>query len=171
MELPDQGVRVRRTLTIERSPQDLYQFWRDVTRAPLYMDTIAQVTTTSERTSHWIMKGASGSTLEWDSTLTEDVPGQRIAWQTTGNSLMGHTGRVTFTPAPVLDKQGTIVTLEIDFQQSGGVLGTVMASPLGRAFGHLPEQQIRETLRHFKELMEAGEIPTIKGQPTGEGRK
>src|SRR5579884_3398995 len=64
MELPDQGVRVRRTLTIERSPQDLYQFWRDVTRAPLYMDTIAQVTTTSERTSHWIMKSASGSTVE-----------------------------------------------------------------------------------------------------------
>jgi len=42
---------------------------------------------------------------------------------------------------------------------------------IGKVSGHVPERQVLETLRHFKELMEAGEIPSIKGQPTGKGRK
>src|SRR5579863_9646043 len=36
--LPDQrGIRVRRSLTIRRSPQDLYTFWRHLGQAPRYM--------------------------------------------------------------------------------------------------------------------------------------
>jgi uncharacterized membrane protein len=34
-------------------------------------------------------------------------------------------------------------------------------------FGEEPNQTIREDLRRFKQLMEAGEIPTTKGQPSG----
>jgi len=38
-------------------------------------------------------------------------------------------------------------------------------------FGEEPEQQIREDLRRFKELMEAGEIATTDGQPHGRRSK
>jgi uncharacterized membrane protein len=38
---------------------------------------------------------------------------------------------------------------------------------LAKLFRHSPEQQAREDLRHFKQLMEAGEIPTTAGQPAG----
>jgi hypothetical protein len=34
-------------------------------------------------------------------------------------------------------------------------------------FGEDADQQIREDLRRFKQLMEAGEIPTTVGQPHG----
>ena len=33
--------------------------------------------------------------------------------------------------------------------------------------GENPEQQVREDLRHLKQVLEAGEIPTIDGQPMG----
>jgi hypothetical protein len=33
--------------------------------------------------------------------------------------------------------------------------------------GREPEVQVREDLRRFKALMEAGEIPTVVGQPSG----
>jgi uncharacterized membrane protein len=33
--------------------------------------------------------------------------------------------------------------------------------------GHDPAATIREDLRRFKQLMEAGEVPTIEGQPRG----
>jgi uncharacterized membrane protein len=46
--------------------------------------------------------------------------------------------------------------------------------PLGRLgrwaallFGEAPEQQIGEDLRNFKRIFEAGELPTILGQPHG----
>jgi hypothetical protein len=38
-------------------------------------------------------------------------------------------------------------------------------------FGEEPEQQIREDLRRFKGLMEAGEIATTDGQPHGRRSK
>ena len=34
-------------------------------------------------------------------------------------------------------------------------------------FGEAPEQQVREDLRRFKQIMEAGEAPTVEGQPRG----
>src|SRR5581483_174229 len=53
--LPEhQGIKIRRSVTIMRSSEDLYQFWRRVENAPLYMQQIASVTRTGERTSHWV---------------------------------------------------------------------------------------------------------------------
>jgi hypothetical protein len=34
-------------------------------------------------------------------------------------------------------------------------------------FGEDADQQVREDLRRFKQLMEAGEVPTTVGQPHG----
>jgi hypothetical protein len=31
--------------------------------------------------------------------------------------------------------------------------------------------QINEDLRHFKQIMETGEVATVQGQPTGRGRQ
>ncbi len=38
-----------------------------------------------------------------------------------------------------------------------------------KLFGQLPEEQMKEGLRRFKELTETGEIPTTQGQPAGRG--
>ena len=46
---------------------------------------------------------------------------------------------------------------------SPGKLGTAIASLLGQS----PKAQIQADLRRFKQIMEAGEIPTTEGQPRG----
>jgi len=51
----------------------------------------------------------------------------------------------------------------MEYQPPGGVLGTAIA----KLFGEEPEQQIGDELNRFKQLMEAGEIATIDGQPKG----
>ncbi|MGZ4815542.1 MAG: hypothetical protein ACXVZV_09050, partial [Terriglobales bacterium] len=51
----------------------------------------------------------------------------------------------------------------------------VPAGPIGRGFAMLfgkdPSQAIYEDLRHFKQLLEAGEIATTVGQPHGHRSK
>jgi hypothetical protein len=42
------------------------------------------------------------------------------------------------------------------------VVGAIFA----KLFGEEPSQQIADDLRRFKALLEAGEVPTIEGQPT-----
>lgn len=158
------GVKISRAVTIERSPEDLYRFWRDLEMAPLYMPNMMSVQVMGPRTSHWTAKTSTGSSLEWDSEITQDITNQHISWRSIGTDkpLTGHTGLVRFELAG--DNRGTVVTLEIDFRQFRGPL----AITLGKVFGRLPEQQVYETLRNFKELMEAGEIATTRGQPAGE---
>jgi uncharacterized membrane protein len=159
------GVRVQRSMTVRRPAEDLYNFWYDIEKAPLYMDYIKSVMKTGERTSHWIAQGPLGNSVEWNSELLQVVPNEVISWHVHGKPTTANAGKVTFEPAP--DGLGTVVTLELDFFQFSGALGT----SAGKLFAHIPERQVIGTLRHFKELMEAGEIPTIKGQPTGKGRK
>jgi len=162
--LPGKGVQVSRSVTIERPAQELYRFWRDVEKAPLYMLNLESVTVTDNTHSHWIAHMPGGKTVEWDAEITQDQPGRLIAWRTVGKSLMGHQGQIRFEPAG--HERGTVVTTEIDFPVFGGSLGSL----LGKMFAHVPEQIAHENLRRFKALMEAGEIATIKGQPRGQGK-
>jgi uncharacterized membrane protein len=75
------------------------------------------------------------------------------------DSLPSRTIRFT----PVAGARGTEVKLTMEFEAAGGSLGNALA----KLTRHSPEQQAREDLRHFKQLMEAGEIPTTAGQPAG----
>lgn len=51
----------------------------------------------------------------------------------------------------------------MEYNPPGGALGATVA----KLFGEEPEQQIGDELRRFKMLMEAGEIATTEGQPSG----
>ena len=53
--------------------------------------------------------------------------------------------------------------VRLQYDPPAGKLGATVAW----LFGHDPSQVIREDLAAFKQLMETGEIPTIKGQSRG----
>jgi uncharacterized membrane protein len=160
------GIRIHRSMTINRPADDLFAFWSNFEQAPQYMGSIASVTKTDERTAHWSAKGPGGNTVEWDTEITQLNPPSLIAWQVRGTPIqtVARAGKITFVPAT--NGRGTIATLELDFLQG---IGSIV-SRLGKISTLLPETVTRETLRRFKELMEAGELPTISGQPVGEGQ-
>ncbi len=157
------GIKVRRTVTINRPVAELYAFWHDVEKTPLYTPLVESVTQTGERTSHWVAKSLTGQSVEWNSELLEDRPDTLISWHVHGETLTGNAGKVSFKPAP--SNRGTEVTLELDYYQSPALVA------VGKITGKAAEVQVMETLRRFKEIMEAHEVPTIEGQPTGKGRK
>ncbi|GCE30954.1 hypothetical protein KDA_64380 [Dictyobacter alpinus] len=156
----DKGIRVKRSQTVQQNAQDLYTFWRDLEMAPLYMPGIKVVNKTGERTYHWTASGDN----QWNAEILEDKPGELIAWHVHGQPTTANAGKVYFQPAS--EGRGTIVTLELDFFQT---------NPAGKLLSHVAssasEYEVAEILRRFRQLMEANEIATTKGQPTGKGRK
>jgi uncharacterized membrane protein len=74
------------------------------------------------------------------------------------------TGSVHFTPAPA--GRGTEVRVVLKYNPPAGKLGAAVA----RLFGEDPKQQIRDDLRHWKQLMETGEIATTQGQTSCRAR-
>src|SRR5207237_1200764 len=66
-----------------------------------------------------------------------------------------------FRKAP--GNRGTEVSVALEYKAPGGAIARSLAALVGWE----PEQVVRESLRHLKQLTEAGEIPTTAGQPVG----
>ena len=158
----NRGIQVKRAVTVNCSPQDLYNYWHNIQNAPKFMQNIESVQASGNERSHWVAKFPLLGTIAWEAEITNDEPGSFIAWRKTQGSFLAPTGgSVRFTPKP--NGSETVVQTKTDFLQFQGPIGTM----LGNILGQIPEQEAREDLRHFKELMESGEIPTTKGQPSG----
>ena len=149
--------------TILVDQKALYDLWHDVESIPLWQEHVVSVTKTGEGKSHWVMgnpEDKDGKRIEFDSELTEDEPGNKIAWHSVTPGVE-QGGVVTFEPHYA--GRGTVVTLVQEVKIPGGVLGAFVGAVVERG----PEQTVIEDLRHFKELAESGEIPSVEGQPHG----
>jgi uncharacterized membrane protein len=79
-------------------------------------------------------------------------PNHLIAWRSIAGSEIDTAGSVSFRPAP--GGRGTEVTVELEYTPPGRELTAQLAKLIGQA----PEQQLRQDLRRFKQLMETGQI-------------
>lgn len=154
---------VKKAITINRSPEEIYQFWHDFRNLPRFMDHLESVQMTGEKRSHWKAKAPAGTTVEWDAETVDDQPNQRIAWRSLMGAAVDNAGSVRFVPAP--GGRGTEVHVELRYDPPGGALGATVA----RIFGEEPGQQVSDDLRRFKQVLETGEITRSDASVRGKG--
>lgn len=157
-------ISVRRAITIDKTPEELYRFWRDFENLPRFMRHLHSVRGEGGRL-HWESSGPLGKHFSWQAEITEDRENELISWRSLPGSQIENQGSVRFQAAP--QGRGSEMQVELVYRPPAGRIGAAFAS----LFGEEPEQQIREDLRRFKELMEAGEIATTDGQPHGRRSK
>jgi uncharacterized membrane protein len=157
----ERGIHVEQSMTVERTPWDLYAFWRNFENLAKFMKHVESVTVIDEKRSHWVVRAPAGAIVEWDAEIINDEPNALIAWRSLANASVDNAGSVRFVPGP--EGRGTEVRVVIDYIPPAGRLGNFIAT----LFGKNPSHQIREDLRRFKRLMETREVPTTEGQPTG----
>jgi uncharacterized membrane protein len=158
-----QGIKVDHTVAIHRSPEELYRFWRNLENLPRFMRHLESVRVQGDR-SHWVTKGPLGIRVEWDAEIYNENPNQMIAWRSLAGADVDSTGSVHFAPAAL--GRGTEVRVVLKYNPPAGRLGAALAKCLGEE----PEQQIREDLDRFKQLVEAGEILMTEGQASSPAR-
>ncbi len=156
------SIKVEKTVTIgNKSPEELYQFWRNFENLPRFMKHLKHVSVINERRSHWIATAPMGGSIEWDAEIINEQENRLIAWASVEGADVDNSGFVRFQPAP--DGRGTEIKVVIEYNPPGGAV----TANLAKLFGEEPKQQIGDDLRRFKMLMEAGEIATTEGQPSG----
>jgi len=143
---------VRASVIINRSPEEVYRFWREFENLPRFMYHLESVRVIDQNRSHWVAKAPLGMTVEWDAEITEERPNELIAWRSLPNSDVDNSGMVRFEPAP--SGRGTLVRAVIRYSPPGGALGAGLAKLLGEE----PGQQAQDDLRRFKQIMEVGEV-------------
>jgi len=154
-------MQTRAAITINRSREEVYSFWRDFANLPTFMHHLESVDTRDDRHSHWKAKAPAGRAVEWDAVLTDDVRASRIGWRSEPGTAVPNSGAVHFTDAP--GAQGTEVLVSIEYEMPAGAAGKLAA----KLFGEDPAQQVRDDLRHLKQVMETGEIVYSEANPAG----
>ena len=161
-------LRLQATVTVNTSPEEAFACWRDLRNLPRFMGHLESVTPSpdSDSRSHWVAKAPLGRKVSWDAEITSEDPGQRLAWRSLPGSRIDNSGTVHFAAAP--GDRGTEVKVVLHYDVPGGRLGRTVA----KLFGEEPEQQVRDDLRRFKQVMETGDIVRSDGLPRGaEARK
>ncbi|WP_436757420.1 SRPBCC family protein [Streptosporangium sp. V21-05] len=151
---------LRAAITINRPRQEVYLYWHDFENLPRFMTHLESVETTGDGHSHWKATGPL-KPVEWDAEIVEDRSGELIAWRSMPGALVGNSGSVRFADAP--GGRGTEVRVNLMYDPPGGRAGMAFAKLLGEH----PEQQVRDDLRRFKQVLETGEVVRSEGSPEG----
>jgi uncharacterized membrane protein len=154
-------IHVERTMTVYKPVNEVFRFWRNFENLPRFMSHLESVRTTDNRWSEWTARAPLGARVSWRAEVTDERENQYIVWRSLPGSDIENVGSVQFREAP--GERGTEITVALQYNPPAGKAGHALAY----LFGESPEQQVREDLRHFKQLIETGEIPTTQGQSHG----
>jgi uncharacterized membrane protein len=153
-------VHVEKSIIIDKSPEELYNFWRQFENLPRFMDHLESVNSVGFNRWHWVAKGPAGVTPEWDAEIYNEKANELIAWRSLDGNFT-NAGSVRFEPAP--GERGTLVKVVMNYNAPGGKVSALLA----KLFGQEPGQVIEGDLRRLKQILETGEVATIEGQPSG----
>ena len=128
-----------------------YNQWTQFESFPQFMGGVQQVRQLDDTHTHWVTKMA-GVTREFDATITEQHPDERVAWKSENGPKQA--GVVTFHK---LDDNRTRITAQMDFEPEG--IAEKAADRVG-----MIEGRVKDDMERFKQFIEG------KGHETGAWR-
>jgi uncharacterized membrane protein len=149
-------VDIQKTLFIAAPSDRVYDFWTDYENFPLFMSSVREVRDLGGGRSHWVVRGPGGVPIEWDAALTEQVPGELIAWRSRPGSMLENAGAVRFRP----EGSGTRVDLRLCYSPPAGGAGQAVAELLGAD----PRAKLNEDLGRLKSLLEGANRSEAHGR-------
>jgi uncharacterized membrane protein len=141
------GIRIERSIVVDRAPMELYYFWHDLSNLPRIMPEIKSIHVDEAR-SHWVVNGPAGREVSWDAEFITENPGEVIAWQSLPNSTVQNAGSVHFESGS--ERSSTTVKVALQYLPPAGHAGALVA----HLFGAAPEKMLESALARFKETME-----------------
>jgi uncharacterized membrane protein len=147
------GINVKESVTLNRSIEELYRFWRNLEHLPRFMHHLESVERITDTISHWRAKGPGGTVMDWNAEIINEVPNQLIGWRSLEGADVVSAGSVNFDRGdPAL---GTRVTVHLQYSPPGGKVGAAVA----KLFRRDAATEIREDLQRFKQLVESDPVP------------
>ena len=145
-------IEIHESVTVKRPVREMYGFWRNLENLPEVMSHLEEVKVMDSRRSHWGAIAPGGIKVEWDAEITDERENEYIAWRSLPYSDIDAEGLVEFRKAP--GNMGTELRLHMVYNLPGGAPPAVK-----RLLEAISFRQLREELRNFKQVMEAGAEP------------
>ena len=142
---------VEKAIEVHVPVHTAYNQWTQFEEFPNFMEGIKEVRQLDDTHLHWRAE-VGGKEKEWDAEITQQIPDQRIAWQSVGGAQNG--GTVTFDK---IGEEDTRIRVELIYEPEGVV------ENVGDAVGVL-SRRVEGDLERFKDFIEG------RGQETGAWR-
>jgi len=146
--------RAVRTVTIRRDATELQRAFADPAQLPTFFRGVTRVEPVDATHQRWTFATGKPQRRPVDMEIVDDTPGKRFEWRTVKGAWFAGGGSLTVAAAP--GDRGTQVRLALHVDGRGAKA----VAAFHRLFGASPAQIAMESLRRFKALAEAGEIPT-----------
>ncbi|SNQ50797.1 Polyketide cyclase / dehydrase family protein [Frankia canadensis] len=156
---------VQESIEVHVPIRTAYNQWTQFESFPQFMDGVETISQLDDTHTHWKVK-VGGQEREFDATITEQLPDERVAWKSAGGTT--HAGVVTFHR---LGDDDTRVTVQMDWQPEG------FTEKAGAALG-ADDRRVKADLRRFKAFIERrqsetgswrGEVPRPDAAGTSSG--
>lgn len=133
---------IEQSIEVRVPVRTAYDQWTQFASFPAFMGGVERVDQIDDTHTHWVTK-VDGVTREFDATITEQHPDERVAWKSdTGPT---HAGVVTFHK---LSDDATKVMLQLEHAPDG------LAEKVGDKLG-VVKRQVASDLERFKEFIES----------------
>jgi uncharacterized membrane protein len=142
---------IEKSIEVNVPVQTAYNQWTQFEEFPRFMEGVEQVRQLDDTHLHWVAN-IGGKRVEWNATITEQIPDKEIAWRSESGRF--HSGVVYFEP---IGPNKTRVRLRIDYEPEG------MMEETGDKLGFV-SRRVEGDLERFKEFIES------RGQETGAWR-
>jgi len=133
---------IEESIDVDVPVQTAYNQWTQFEEFPMFMDGVKAVSQQDDTKLHWVAEIA-GVEREWDASITEQHPDERVAWTSTSGTK--NAGVVTFHR---LDEARTRIMLQLDVDPD------TLVAKVGDALGFVRRRAAGD-LQRFKEMIEA----------------
>ncbi len=142
---------VTKSIDVDVPVNTAYNQWTQFEEFPHFMEGVEEVRQLDDTHTHWKAK-IGGVEREFDATITEQLPDERVAWRSTTGP--DQAGVVTFHR---LSEGQTRVTVQLDWEPEG------LVEKAGSALD-VDDRRVQGDLERFKEFIES------RGRETGAWR-
>lgn len=156
--LPDpvKNINIKTVLFVNRPSKEVYNFWRNLSNLPLFMEHIKSVKNIDDIHSKWKASlPVNLGSVKWTAAIVKDEPGKLLGWNSLPGSTIENAGKVEFRETA---EGGTELHVIFSYRAPLGVLGAGIAKLLTPAF----EKIIESDIKSFKRYIETGVRPEAK---------
>ncbi|MDX2131342.1 MAG: hypothetical protein SFY69_04745 [Planctomycetota bacterium] len=159
----ENGKQITASVTVQKPASEVYRLLSGIVGLPQF---VSEVGTLGPRNGNRIegTARAGDESFSWEAEIIREEMDRLFAWRTVGDPPVPHAGSVSLRELPF--KRGTSVKVIVDYVPGQTSIGQSFERELGKN----PEAFLQATLFRFRELLEAGEVATTKGQPAGADR-
>lgn len=137
---------IESAITIRRSVEDVFRFYRDFRNMPRYLGDVMAVELLDSNRSRWTIQGPLRVRVHWTVTVVEERVNESIRYRAAG----GSTWEVHFSAGR---DAGTTVVQEVLRPRLGR-----MGRAALRLVGKFPDREVAANLRRLKQLLETGGV-------------